>query len=229
LGKIVLWIASGGTYNVQNLDGPFGGILWASINDANEVVAGDNRIVYHWQATSGWQPLTLPAGATACQVYSAINNRGEIAGKCTVANQVNAYYWSRYDANPLLLPRPGGSGDVFATDINDSGEIVGNFKGTQEKALKWVPTNGAYPSVQILADAGLGAHASGIGADGTVVGFVQGSGYSQEPSYWLSPGRYNLLDVKPGSDGSARKISMTLAGSVIVGEIKNIATRWKLF
>jgi hypothetical protein len=197
-------------------------IIGGGINDANEIIGWgqSGAQVFWWSMPTGWMAMQVPAGATACQVWDGINNSGQIVGRCTVGGIQNAYIWADHSSSPRQLPRPSGSGDVAAIDINDSGVIVGR---STSGALRWTPENGAYTSVEVLPNPGAGATASEVASDGSVAGSVNAlsNGYGR-PAYWPASGGYRLLGTNlPKSWGDARGIAMTPAGMVIVGSERN--------
>jgi hypothetical protein len=226
----VLWTPAGSDYTMVEV-GPATNAIIAGggINDLSELIGWSQNAagVFFWSQTTGWQSMPIPAGATACMVWDGINNRREIVGRCTVAGVQNPYYWSSPTAVPVMLPRPTASGDVIAVDINESGMVAGS---SPQGALRWVPSGGAYTSVEILPHLGTGAQASEIANDGTVVGTVNSlsNGYNR-PAYWPMSGGYKLLGLSiPNSWGDARGTAVTPNGIVVVGSERNSqALRWK--
>ena len=218
-----LWIPSGGTYTLQVLapapDG-YRPLTDGALNDNNEIFAWGQGFarLYWWSAATGWLSVQVPAGATACQALAAINNRGEMAAKCTVNGVDNPYYWSSHDAAPIALPRPAGSALVWPRDINDDGVIVGT-------GLRWRPTPSGY-----VYDVFPVGSPSAIAPDGTMAGSVPGSGSSGgSPAIFYSPTSYQVLALTNGGRwGSAGSIALTAGGIVVGGtEANSKALRWK--
>lgn len=223
-----LWFPSGDTYTLQEVpptpDG-YRPIVPGALNDNNELfgwVAGSAKLFWYSAAT-GWLPMQVPAGATACQSFQAINNRGELAATCTVNGVRNAYYWQTHDAAPVMLPRPA-TGDVVAYDMNDNGVIVGY--GTSN-GLRWTPSPSGY--VLDIFPAGSVLHA--IASDGTIAGSItlQSVASGPSPAIFYSPTSYQLLGVPDnGRWGEALGITLTTIGIVVGGhEANSKALRWK--
>jgi hypothetical protein len=232
-GRNVLWIPEGSGYSIYELGPTPSGevpLVRGGINDASEVIGRGTRVasIFWWSMSTGWIDVPVPSGATECAVWDGLNNRGEIVGRCIVGGISNAYYWSSRTAFPLMLPRPGATGDVFAVDINDSGMIAGT---SPQGALRWIPVNGTYSSVEVLPSLGYGGQGSEIAEDGTVVGTVNpngGGGTGNSPAYWPLSGGYRLLGMTlPNSWGDARSAANTGSGLVIVGsEANSKALKW---
>jgi hypothetical protein len=219
-----MWIPSGGTYTLQILppapDG-YRPLTGGALNDNNEIFAWGQGFarLYWWSAGTGWLSMQVPAGATSCQAANAINNRGEMAAKCTVNGVDNPFYWSSHDAAPIALPRPPGTALVWPRDINDDGVMVGT-------GLRWRPT----PSGYVYDVFPLGS-AEAIAPDGRMAGSVPGSGSSGgSPAIFYSPTSYQVLAVTSnGKWGSAGSIALTATGIVLGGtEANSKALRWKL-
>jgi uncharacterized membrane protein len=228
-----LWILTDGAYALVELAPAPDGVrpvVRGGLNNANEVIGwgqGSPKL-YWWSSGTGWLPITAVLGATACQVYAGINNRGEIVGKCTVGGIQNGYYWASHTAAPVMLPRPAATGDVTPRDINDSGVIVGYLYGSPGGAWRWT-ANGPGFTVDRLPDAGRGSVAFAIAADGTISGDVYGGANKPLPSLWPQGGPYKMLGLtSKGAWGEAMDVVMTSAGLVTTGSQSNqYALRWK--
>jgi hypothetical protein len=228
----VIWVPTDGGYVLQDLGPAADGlnpITAGGLNDANEIIgwAQGGPKLYWWSPTTGWTTMQTPANATLCQVYAGINNRGEIVGKCTVGGIQNGYYWASHTAAPVMLPRPGATGDVTPRDINDSGVIVGYVYGANS-AWRWTP-NGSGFTVDRLPDAGRGSVAFSIAEDGTISGDVYGGANKPLPALWPQGGAYKFLGLtSSGAWGEAMGVVVTPAGLVTTGTQGNqYALRWK--
>jgi hypothetical protein len=224
-----LWVPSGSSFILQELpatpDGVYP-IAPGAFNDNNEIfgwVQGAPKLVW-WSATTGWLPVQVPAGATACQSFRALNNRGEMAARCTVNGSGNPYYWSSHDAAPVALPRPAAAGDVSPHDMNDSGVIVG---GGPSGGLRWRPTPSGYVMDQFTVG-GAGV----IAADGTMGGSVPGKNGASGPSpaIFFAPDSYQMLGLTTnGKWGEVREIVATPTGLLVGGTESNAkALRWRV-
>lgn len=223
-----LWFPSGDGYTLQEVPPTADGyrpIVPGALNDNDELlgwVPGGARLFWYSAAT-GWLPMQVPAGATLCNSYQAINNVGELAAECTVNGVGNAYYWQNHDAAPVMLPRPA-SGNVVPYDMNDAGVIVGY--GTSN-GLRWTPTPAGY--VLDIFPAGSVLHA--IASDGTIAGSIilKSAASGPSPAVFYSPTSYSILGVPDnGKWGEALGITLTTTGIVIGGyEAGSKALRWK--
>lgn len=195
------------------------------VNDFGEVVGwftGPN--LYWWSRSTGWVKMQTPNGATACAVFRAINNSGEIAGRCTVNGVGNGYYWFNHASLPQLLPRPAGSGALVPHDINDTGLIVGYI--TSGKAVAWDP--GVTYTVRVLPDAGYGATAMSVASDGTIAGSLNRSSNGPLPVFWRPAGSYQILGTtKPNASAEASDVANGASGLIVAGHENVLALRWR--
>ena len=230
-----LWIPSGSGFTLQDIapapDG-YRPITSGGLNDNNEQIGWRQFVagLYWWSPATGWVPMQVPVGATACRVAKAINNLGVISGSCSVGGAAyDGYYWPSHTATPVLLPRPVGAGDVTPRDINDAGVIVGYLYGSATQAVIWMP-NGAGYTVSFLPDYGLGSVAYGIASDGTIAGSVSTKSSGRNPVLW-SPGGGSLMFLeltKPGTGGDANDVAQTSVGIVASGSQSQLgAIRWR--
>jgi uncharacterized membrane protein len=121
-------------------------------------------------------------GASDSQAQ-AINNNGAIAGYSMINGQAEATQW--VNAQPTDL------GPGFAVTINDSGAMAGFMSGpggnNQNEALFWASSSSTAVAIPTLTgfDASV---ASGIDADGTVVGIAfESFDPSQEEAWEWTP------------------------------------------
>ena len=111
-----------------------------AINDAGQVVgradlANGSSKAFVWDAESGMRP-TGPEGSTAYD----INNIGCVVGAFGLAGEIHAFRWTE-GGEIEDLGGPNGQFGVWgeATDINDSGLVVGwsKFSDVYFRALLW--------------------------------------------------------------------------------------------
>jgi hypothetical protein len=228
-----LWTPTGSTYTLQEIAPAADGYrpIAGAMNDNNEIVGWRQFVagLYWWSAATGWVPMQVPAGATACRVAKAINNSGAISGSCSVGGAAyDGYYWPSHTSAPVLLPRPG-SGDVNPRAINDAGVIAGFIGTSQTRAVIWLPNGSGY-TVSYLPDMGLGSVAYGIASDGTIAGSIETKSNGRNPVLW-SPGGGSLsfLELtKPGTGGDANDVALTSTGFVAGGSQSQLgAIRWR--
>jgi uncharacterized membrane protein len=228
-----LWTPVGTDYVMQEIAPAPDGYrpITRAMNDNGEIAGWGQRgaEVFYWSAATGWLPMQVPAGATLCQAFDAINNNGVIIAKCVIGGVSRPFVWQSHDAAPQQLPVPAGYGDVIPEDINDAGLIVGYGTSTINHALEWIPSGGAY-TVTVLPDAGYGSVAMAIAEDGTVAGEVYRSRSMGSPqaAYWPGGG-YRLLAMdKSGTWGQAMDIASGALGLVAGGSRGNTqAVRWR--
>ena len=226
-----LWTIADGAYSLEPFPRTADGYrpITDAMNDAGDMLGWGQRgaEVFWWSASTGWLSVQVPAGATACQTFDGLNNRGELAGTCTINGVRQAYYWLDHSSAPVALPTPAGVVDAVPRDINDVGVIVGYGSG---KALRWVPSPTGYVA-EVLGDDGYGAAAYAVADDGTVVGSVKrsGSGAGSVPAYWpAATTESQRLEVPRGASGGEALDVVTVSGRVvIVGTCADIAVRWR--
>jgi hypothetical protein len=229
-----LWTPTGSGYTLQEIPPAPDGYrpITGNINDAGEVTGwgqGGAKLFW-WSASTGWIPMRVPEGATACQVFDAINNLGAIAGKCSIGgNAFDGYYWADHNATPTLLPRPGATGDVNPHDINDAGVIVGYLYGSSTRAVKWTPSGSGY-TVSFLPDLGIKSAAYAIAQDGTVSGYITRTNGFARPALWSAAGELIVLGLnKNGDTGEATDVAVTPTGIVVGGVLTSLgSTLWKI-
>ncbi|HEY8256446.1 MAG TPA: hypothetical protein VIG08_02200 [Gemmatimonadales bacterium] len=225
----VQWVPSGGSYQIQQLprlpDGSLAGV-W-DINEAGSMV-GANTASF-WSASTGWQILPRPAGATSCLGEISLNDANAIVGSCTIAGQQKAVYWASPTASPVLLPVAVGGSRASAWDINNAGVIVGytaiGTRKTVNRATRWMPSGGGSWTVEFLSDLGTGSTAEAINQAGQIVGSVDAHG--NRPAFWDANGMLRQLE----GTGEARSLSELAAGPVVAGYVANagskVAALWR--
>jgi hypothetical protein len=147
-------------------------------------------------ALSFAQPSSVFAQAAAPPTYSvqflgtgspvAINNAGTIAGARLNGSAYQPLV-SRSGAPWVPLPMPAGADSALATDVNDSGVIVGvAFTAFVPAAVRWRPSGSGY-TVDVLprlpGDAG--SYATGINDLGQIVGTRGALGYVPTGGGWV--------------------------------------------
>jgi hypothetical protein len=230
------WLPDGsGGYTFQEFEYVSGNLVrvLGALNNGGEIVGWANNAQMYWRnATTLWTLMAVPVGAAQCQVRRGINNFGAIVAACSV-NGVNGgymtgYYWANHSANPVALPRPTATGNLYPTEINDAGVIVG-FQNLPTKAVRWTPNgSGGYTTVEYLPDAGHGGSAYGLARDGTVSGSVLKPNGYPIPVLWPASGSYQVLPVigKPRS-AEANDVATSSSGPIAVGYQDSQALLWK--
>ncbi len=111
---------------MQPIVGP--GSTAYDINDLGQIVGQALPIqAFMWQ-DGDWDYLPFPSPDAYFSVAVAINNRGQIVGRATVSGYDEAVLWDDEGPHYLSDLIPSGSGWAKlerATDINESGQIVG--------------------------------------------------------------------------------------------------------
>jgi len=228
-----LWTPTGSGFVLQEIAPAPDGYrpITSSLNDAGEIVGWAQRAarLYWWSSSTGWLPMQVPVGATACFASHAINNLGAIAAKCSIAGgPYDGYYWADHNAIPILLPRPAATGDVGVSGINDAGVIVGG-SASPTRAVMWTPTGSGY-AVSFLPDLGIQSGASGIAEDGSVSGSVWKTASGPRPALWSPSGQLTMLGLnKNGDSGDAVSVAVTPTGIVVGGMLSSLGpTLWKI-
>ena len=81
-------------------------------------------------------PLPLPPGAVTSSMVPGINNAGDAVGSLTLDHASRAVAWTAAGGYaPRLLPMENATG-ATAADINDAGDIVGQFLNSP-RAVLW--------------------------------------------------------------------------------------------
>jgi probable HAF family extracellular repeat protein len=128
--RAVLW-ENGVPRDLGNFGGK-GDTVAVGINNRTEVVgasaAGDENLHgFLWSRENGMEDIGAIAGDTD-GLPSSINNGRQVAGaSCDADFNCRAFLWERYSMTDLndLVPEDSSLYLVFATWINDVGEIVG--------------------------------------------------------------------------------------------------------
>lgn len=116
--------------------GNIGGNAWntpAAINNQGVVVGFANRApgtartfqAFIWTSATGMQPLPVPATTIRSEALG-INDKGQVAGLLRTPSGLTAAIWQNgtmTDLNSLTVP--GSAYLLYANDINDAGQIVG--------------------------------------------------------------------------------------------------------
>jgi probable HAF family extracellular repeat protein len=136
--------------------GNLGGNAWntpAAINNQGVIVGfantapGTARIfqAFIWTSATGMQPLPVPANTIRSEALG-INGKGQIVGLVRLTSALNAVIWQNgtmTDLNNLTLA--GSPHLLYANDISDTGEIVGEALDSasgDEPAYRAIPLAG---------------------------------------------------------------------------------------
>jgi len=168
------------------------------------------------------EPISTYTTVTA---VSAANELGQVVGHQVIASQSRPYVATEA-GGLMLLPLPSGKVSGFASDINDSGVIVGTVAGSgfPEPAI-WTPNeSGGYDVVipeqfatlpSPLGDLPItGGQAVAISNNGTIVGWSQYQGFQGGPTTQFS---LTGPPINLGALGFAATVTAINNHDVIVG------------
>jgi probable HAF family extracellular repeat protein len=196
-----LWTEEEGMRQIVECEGQSGTAV--ALNNARQVVgscdgASGGYRAFFWSAHTGRIDLDLPGFQNSSAV--GINDRGEVVGAAsTVESQyVAAFKWWPTTGRVVLL-RDLGDGFSLASDINQSGLIVGDaIDNTQTRhAVAWLT-----PRLGGELDPGLGTSSSATALNdlGSVVGTVQfGSPRDLRAVLWEPPKSVSRILSKHGA------------------------------
>jgi len=158
-------------------DGPFAGagyIAPSGMNNAAQVV-GMSVSTSDPNRAAIWQNGTVEALASPTSgdnSAAAINNLGQIVGYSTnAAGNHQAAFWTSASATSQNLGTTWAAYESFAFDINDNGQIVGEFThngSSYTGAVLW--TNGTATLLPGFSDSSTYTYAKAISNTGVVVG-----------------------------------------------------------
>ena len=222
-GQIVGWGGSGGAFLWENgvlrSLGVLPGMTWSSafdINNSGQVVgassaASGTQTAFVWTAADGMVPLPGSLGGTRSFAW-AINDNGDVVGEATLLGDsiYHAVLW-RNGAMIDLQASTFGGGSSRALDINELGEIVGDYDGvSQQRAFRWTAASGMQ---LILPLVGGGEEAIGIGSSGTIVGWSSLVASGPLIAYVWTNGALQHLGTLGGSSSVA--MASNNAGTVV--------------
>jgi uncharacterized membrane protein len=187
--------------NVNAMDGS-GRYIVASTHD-------ENNGAYTVMVWDQGQPSVLPPLA-ANLLPSAVNSHGVIAGAAstgppdpTALTALPAIYST---GGLTMLALPAGYTHGVATDINDTGDVVGSATNAKSETVAVLWPAAAPGTVRLLAASG-NAAALSIAADGTVVGAADTAAGTNDrpvlrrPYAWDADGQGRELPLPAGYPG----------------------------
>ena len=177
-----------------------------------------------------------PIGQRALEPYvqtefDAVNSRGEIVGdRMTDDSSFHTDAFVYRHGRFTLLPAPHKGDATEALAINARGDIVGYALGASgRQAVEW-PANRP-GTVRVLTTPGAApGFASGIDADGTVVGYL-GSLPTSIPYVWPAHGRGHRLPLQKGVvSGDALAVRQGWATGNVLDPVtgSSVAVLWNL-
>lgn len=132
LNQAYVWDTSGGVMNLGTLFSKDQDCDTYAINNSGQVAVYAHGQIYRWSSSTG--PVSVSASGFLKDIPFGINNMGDIAGftNLSIINyDVHACVWK---ANGQIVDLGIG----MATDINDSGQVVGT-SGLNYTATVWNP------------------------------------------------------------------------------------------
>lgn len=226
-GPSVRWLPGLAGYTVEQLPalstgknaGPW------SINESGWISAANDAAI--WAEATGWQMLQKPASATSCS-FTEVGNGGQVVAACNIGGQALPVFWASPSAAPALLPLPRGATGAHPRGVTPSGVVVGFTTGSGYRAIRWIPSGGAW-TIELLPDLGRGGSAAAVDDAGYIAGSVSGPSFAR-PAYWTPGGELHLLSTGNRA-GEALGISEPEGGLIIAGDYTvkavKIAVRWR--
>jgi len=187
------------------------------INDAGEIVGGyaDNSGSHSFLYSGGKyttldDPLATPGSTNA----NGINDKGQIVGGYGDSYGEHGFFYSGGKYTPLndplsiFDPNCGGincPGFTFAYDINDKGQIVGQYTDSNRLRHGFLYSGGNYTTIDDPL-ATNGTFARGINNKGQIVGqYIDSSG---EHGFLYSDGKYTTINDPLATNATyARRIN----------------------
>lgn len=138
-------------------------------------------------------------------VSAGMNDAGQVVGMSYLADGTgnHAVLWEADVAHTIVdLPRPVGSGGVFATAINSTGEMLGvSFAAFElDLPVRWDPDAHAVSVLGVFP--GWGGHAQALNDQGTIVGLCyRGApgGDEHRAALWRDGAVFDLTNLLDGS------------------------------
>jgi probable HAF family extracellular repeat protein len=145
-----------------------------AVNDHGQIVGSSDGHAVVWQNGSMTDLGTLPGDETS--EADAINERGQIVGTSHNATGIDhAFLWENGILRPLD-PTPARSS--WATDINERGQVIGEFGSNPNSALwhAFVWERGKLTDLGTLRGRNLGSSADDINNHNQIVGWSAAPG-----------------------------------------------------
>lgn len=204
---VVTASAGGVTYRVDLLSYPdSGGVQWTQgfdVSDQGLVVgAYDDANGMHYAFTYDSRTGTYTRLRQASEAYG-VNGSGEVVGLHVWAGGDEGF---RYAGGVYTSIRVPGAWDTVATEISDTGTIVGHYwDGTVNKFSGFVQSTSGYASVAYP-----GAENTilqGITAGGTILGMFDNQGYYPSHAFLYDGTHFTPIDYPGAAQTNAYKIS----------------------
>jgi probable HAF family extracellular repeat protein len=142
--------------------------------------------------TYAFDPVTYPKSSN--QGAFGVNDLAQIVGVYATATALNGYLYSKGKFTPIVVPFAGAT-DTEAFDINNSGDIVGNWYDSSGAFQGFLLSGGVYTSFTYPGSTSTVGY--GINNNGDIVGFYEDSAGNSH-GFLLSGGTYSSIDV-PGA------------------------------
>jgi probable HAF family extracellular repeat protein len=193
-------ILEAASYDFTTIDVPGASSTVAQgINDRGQIVGGYSDEIFgpsHLFVTDGDQFVTIDIAGSSNTTAFGINNQGKIVGSYVTSEQHGFLYPATDPVfTPIDVPFPTG---VFATrpnDINNRGQIVGEYldQPASNEQHGFVYNKGHFRSIDV-PDAEV-TSANGINDNGAIVGFYADRFTFEIHGFIKKRGAFSTIDV----------------------------------